>query len=191
MLSVWGIDTYTRTDQLYEEGSERIMKQKRYVGTFHSIDNVLIKITQLKSFGYTKEEILAVSNLDDNDRMLENQTDIVLATREQDGFLERMKFFFTNDEPAKEAFEQLGFNEQQTKAFYNEVKDGGVALFVLDDPKTPRHPDLFSESSKMDTNRSDSSSEISESGVPLENAGVDAEVEENAGRYPRINTNNL
>ncbi|REB06070.1 hypothetical protein DVB69_14130 [Sporosarcina sp. BI001-red] len=167
------------------------MKQKRYVGTFHSIDNVLIKITELKSYGYTKDEILAVSNLEDNDRMLEGQTDIVLATREQDGFLGRMKFFFTNDEPAKEAFEQLGFNEQQTKAFYNEVKDGGVAIFVLDNPNSPRHPDLLSESGKIDATQSDSSSELSESGVPLENAGEDADAEENAGRYPRINTNNL
>ncbi|WOV84485.1 general stress protein [Sporosarcina jeotgali] len=167
------------------------MKKKRYVGTFHSIDNVLIKITELKSFGYNKDEILAVSNLDDNDRMLEDQTDIVLATREQDGFLGRMKFFFTNEQPAKEAFEQLGFNEQQTKAFYNEVKDGGVALFVLDDPESPRHPDPSSENSKVNAISTDSSSGISDSGAPLENAGEDAEAEENAGRYPRINTNNL
>lgn len=167
------------------------MKQKRYVGTFHSIDNVLIKITELKSFGYAKDEILAVSNLEDNDRMLEDQTDIVLVTREQDGFLGRMKYFFTNDQPAKEALEQLGFNEQQTQAFYNEVKDGGVALFVLDDPKAPRSPDPSGENTKTEVPKSDSSSGISDSGVPLENAGEDAETEENAGRYPRINTNHL
>lgn len=167
------------------------MKQKRYVGTFHSVDNVLIKITELKSLGYAKDEILAVSNLEDNDRMLEDQTDIVLATREQDGFLGRMKSFFTNDQPAKEALEQLGFNDQQTQAFYNEVKEGGVALFVLDDPDMPTHPDPSSESNKIKVPKPDSSGGISTSGVPLENAGEDAEVEENAGRYPRIGTNNL
>ncbi len=167
------------------------MKQKRYVGTFHSIDNVLIKVTELKSFGYTKDEIFAVSNSDDNERMLENQTDIVLATKEQDGFLTRMKFFFTDEEPAKEAFEQLGFNKQQTKAFYNEVKDGGVALFVLDDPDAPRHPDPANKRNSTNEVESDSASEVSISGIPLENAGEDHEAEENAGRYPRINTNNL
>lgn len=93
------------------------MKQKRYVGTLHSINNVMNKITELKSFGYTRDEIFAVSNSDENDRMLEDQTDIILATKEQDGFLTRMKFFFTDGQPAKEAFEQLGFNEQQTEAF--------------------------------------------------------------------------
>ena len=83
------------------------MKQKRYVGTFHSIDNVLVKITELKSLGYTSDEILAVSNLQDDDRMLEDQTDIVLASKETDGFLARVKYFFTNDQPAKDAFELL------------------------------------------------------------------------------------
>ena len=164
------------------------MKQKRYVGTFHSIDNVLVKITELKSLGYTKDEIFAVSNTDDNDRMLEDQTDIVLATNEQDGWFSRMKFFFTDDEPAKEAFEQLGFNEQQTQAFYNEVKDGGIALFVLDDPKAPRHSVSNDETTAAEF---DSSGEVTNSGMPLENGEEVVETEENAGRYPRVNTNHL
>lgn len=160
------------------------MKQKRYVGTFHSIDNVLVKITELKSLGYTSDEILAVSNLQDDDRMLEDQTDIVLASKETDGFLARVKYFFTNDQPAKDAFELLGFNEQQAQAFYNEVKDGGVAMFVKDDRESPKHPNP-ADTSKV----RDSSGETSESGVPLEHA--DVESEENAGRYPRINADKL
>ncbi|MDW0108466.1 general stress protein [Sporosarcina aquimarina] len=168
------------------------MKQKRYVGTFHSIDNVLVKITELKSLAYTKDEIFAVSNSDDNDRMLENQTDIVLATKEQDSFFGRLKFFFTDDQPAKEAFEQLGFNEQQTQAFYNEVKDGGVALFVLDDPKSPRYTLSEETQSPPEVAESDSASELSNSGATLENADEEeVKVDENAGRYPRVNTNNL
>lgn len=164
------------------------MKQKRYMGTYHSIDNVLVKITELKSSGYTKDEIFAISNLEDNDRMLEDQTDIVLTTREQDGWLARMKFFFTDDEPAKDALEHLGFNEQQTQAFYNEVKDGGVALFVLDDPKAP----TYSEPTVANpTTSSDSAAEVSDSGMPLDNAEDEIQTDENAGKYPRINTDNL
>lgn len=164
------------------------MKKKRYMGTYHSIDNVLVKITELKSLGYTKDEIFAISNSDDDDRMLEDQTDIVLATKEQDGWLARMKFFFTDDEPAKEALEHLGFNEQQTQAFYNEVKDGGVALFVLDDPGAPKYSDPADANL---TSSSDSSAEVSDSGLPLENAEEETLTDENAGKYPRINTNNL
>ena len=167
------------------------MKQKRYVGTFHSIDNVLVKVTELKSLGYTKDEIFAVSNSDDNDRMLEGQTDIVLATKEQDSFFGRLKFFFTDDQPAKEAFEQLGFNEQQTQAFYNEVKDGGAALFVLDDPKSPRHKHSEETAGSTKGTESDSASQLTDSGAPLENADEEVQADENAGRYPRINTNNL
>ncbi|GKV68983.1 hypothetical protein NCCP2716_14810 [Sporosarcina sp. NCCP-2716] len=168
------------------------MKRKRYVGTFQSSDVVLAKITELKSLGYTKDEIFAVSNTEDNDRELEDQTDIVLPTREQDGWLARMKFLFTDTEPAKEAFDQLGFNEQQTQAFYNEVKDGGVALFVMDDPDTPRHHDpAGTQTGKSAPSPFDSEGEVTNSGVPLENAEEDIQAEENAGRYPRINTNHL
>lgn len=189
---VWGIDNTTRITNENLKGSESTMKQKRYVGTFHSIDNVLVKVTELKSLGYTKDEIFAVSNSDDNDRMLEGQTDIVLATKEQDSFFGRLKFFFTDDQPAKEAFEQLGFNEQQTQAFYNEVKDGGVALFVLDDPKSPRHKHSEETAGATKGTESDSASQLSDSGAPLENADEEeVQADENAGRYPRINTNNL
>ncbi|WJY26677.1 general stress protein [Sporosarcina trichiuri] len=168
------------------------MKQKRYAGTYHSIDAVLAKITELKSLGYTKDEIFAVSNTEDNDRMLEDQTDIVLPTREQDGWLARMKFLFTDQEPAKEAFDQLGFNEQQTQAFYNEVKDGGVALFVMDDPDAPTHHDpAGTRGGTSAPTPFDSEGEMTDSGIPLENASEDVEAEENAGRYPRINTNKL
>lgn len=168
------------------------MKKKRYVGTYHSIDTVLAKITELKSLGYTKEEIFAVSNTEDNDRMLEDQTDIMLPTRERDGWLARMKFLFTDREPAKEAFDQLGFTEQQTQAFYNEVKDGGVGLFVLDDPDAPTHPDPAGERSRTASmTPRDSEGEMADSGIPLENAGDEATAEENAGRYPRINTTKL
>lgn len=108
------------------------MDNKKYVGTFHSIDTILYKITELKAQGYDESNMYAVTNEEDNISMLRGQSDIELLGSGDENWLNRFKLFLTGEEPILDAFLRMGFSEQQSRNYYNEVKNGGVALFIED-----------------------------------------------------------
>ena len=98
--------------------------------------------------------------------MLEGKTEIVL----QGG---------NGDEHLKDILMHMGFSKQQAELYFEEVKDGGIALFVEDEQF-----DLNGRREEMD-----SSAEIGFSGEQLDGQNHQQQVIENT--VPRINTRNL
>ncbi|MCG7334796.1 general stress protein [Sporosarcina sp. ACRSM] len=144
------------------------MAMKKHVGTFHSIDTVLYKITELGSKGYVENQIYGVSGVDDMIAMLEGETEIML----QGG---------NGEERVRDIFRRMGFSEQQAEAYFEEVKDGGVALFVEDE-----HTDSNGMQEEMD-----SSAEVGFSGEQLDGQDREQQLIENTETVPRIDTKNL
>ena len=54
------------------------MSNWKHAGTFHSVDTVLYKITELKAQGYKENQINGVSGIEDNLTMLYGKTRIEL-----------------------------------------------------------------------------------------------------------------
>jgi len=151
------------------------MENKKYIGTFHSVDTVLYKITELKAQGYDESEMYAVTNEEDTISMLQGQTDAELLSTTDESWLDRFKLFLSGEEPILDAFSRMGFSEQQSMGYYNEVKSGGIALFV--------------NSKALD--QMDSSTELGLSGEPLDGQGDNQQMIDNDGTVPRLNTRNL
>ena len=105
--------------------------EKRYVGTLNKIDAALYKITELTSQGYSEDQIHAVANTDDDLAQLRRQTFVALDGREEENFLDRFKGMFIDNQPKQQQiFEEMGFSKQEADTIYNEMKDGGIAIFV-------------------------------------------------------------
>src|SRR5690606_31483388 len=62
---------------------------------------------------------------------LRSQTFIALDGRDEGNLLERFKAMFIDERQRKEkVFEDMGFSKEESANIYNEVKNGGIAIFV-------------------------------------------------------------
>lgn len=105
--------------------------EKRYVGTQNKIDAALYKITELTSQGFSEDQISAVANTDDDFAQLRRQTFVSLDGQGKEGFLDRFKGTFLDDRPKQARyFEEMGFSREEADQIYNDMKDGGIAIFV-------------------------------------------------------------
>lgn len=105
--------------------------EKKYVGTQNKIDAALYKITELTSQGYSEDQISAVANTDDDFAELRRQTFVSLDGQGKEGFLDRFKGTFLDERPKQaKFFEDMGFSEEVADRIYNDMKDGGIAIFV-------------------------------------------------------------
>jgi len=160
----------------------RLMEKMKHVGTFHSIDTVLAKIVELESQGYPKNNIYAVSNVQDNFDMLEADAEVNLMDLSKRSLLDHTRELFVGKDRIFQAFEEMGFSEQQAQAYYNELKEGGVALFI---------EFRWSGPGPSPSIMMDSQAERGISGEPLDGQADDGKAHQSENTIPKINTINL
>lgn len=157
------------------------MASKQYAGTFHSVDNVLYKITELEAQGYKKRQMCAVSNVRDDLKILEDDSEIELVGIEEGSLWDHTRKLFNSKDEMLTIFIKMGFSKQEAKTFYSDLKEGGIALFV--DKLTDKE-----RANSIDPH--DSSSQQTISGESLEGE-PDQELVNPIPNSPRINTDQL
>lgn len=105
------------------------MKNKKFIGTFQNENQVLNKIEELKVHGWSEYDIYIVANNTDQLSIIRGQTNVELQSTAVN-WLDRFMTFLSGDEPVKTAFYQMGFNEEESSYFYDELKRGGILLYV-------------------------------------------------------------
>ncbi|MFS0576909.1 general stress protein [Sporosarcina sp. 179-K 3D1 HS] len=156
------------------------MEKMKHVGTFHSVDNVLYKITELEAQGYPKKDIYAVSNVQDNFDMLRADAELNLLVVENRNLLDHTKELFIGKHRMLQVFEEMGFSEQEALLYFDELKEGGVALFIEARWNGPATDEMM-----------DSQMERGISGEPLDGQRDEGKVYLNENTVPRIDTTNL
>ncbi|NYF24443.1 YsnF/AvaK domain-containing protein [Sporosarcina sp. JAI121] len=105
------------------------MADKKYVGTFQNETEVLNKIDELKAQGYSDNDIYIVTNDADSLLIVRGETDVDLRSPEGN-WMDKFIAFLSGDEPVKGAFTNMGFTEEESNRYFNEVKAGGILLYV-------------------------------------------------------------
>ena len=82
------------------------MSNWKHAGTFHSVDTVLYKITELKAQGYEENQINGVSGIEDTLTMLHGKTRIEL----QGGKVEKYHVL--------DVLARMGFSGQTAKGIF-------------------------------------------------------------------------
>ena len=157
------------------------MGDKQYAGTFHSVDNVLYKITELEAQGFKKHQMCAVSNVRDDLKVLESDSEIELIGIQEGSFWDHTRRLFNSKDEMLTIFIKMGFTKQESKTFYNDLKEGGIALFV---------DTLTDEERAQSVDPHDSSGQQTDSGENLDNDPND-EVGNSIPNSPRIGTDQL
>jgi len=105
------------------------MANKKYIGSFKTEEEVLAKINELKLEGFVENDIYVVSNDKDSLSIVRGQTDVDLSTVEGN-WLDKFMAFMSGDEPVRAAFLNMGFTDEESDRYYNEVKSGSILLYV-------------------------------------------------------------
>lgn len=119
------------------------MADKRFIGTFQSEHEVLDKIESLKSQGFAEDDIYVVTNDTESLSIVRGRTDVDLKSSEG-GWMDRFMAFISGDEPVMAAFTNMGFTEEESTVFYNEVKRGRILLYVDGDYNHIAHEPIAS-----------------------------------------------
>ncbi|MCG3086546.1 general stress protein [Sporosarcina cyprini] len=138
--------------------------EMKYVGTFHSVDVALNKITQLKSEGYEESAIHAVAQRDDELDQLRNQSYVKVISRENNQLISN-----SGIEDAK----TVGARVEE------DIRNGGIVLFVDGDRTMEGQIEH------------DSQAALSESGESLQNDADYQPRNNNEATVPRLNTDGL
>lgn len=157
------------------------MADKQYEGTFHSVDNVLYKITELEARGYNKSQMSAVSNLRDEMKMLEGDAEIELIGIQDGTLWDHTRRLFNSKDEMLTIFIKMGFSKQEAKVFYNDLKEGGIALFV---------EKMTDEERAKSIDQRDSAGEQTDSGETLEGQASN-ESSNPIPNSPRVGTDQL
>lgn len=163
------------------------MENKEYIGIFHSIDTLLYKITELKTQGYKESDMYAVTNKEDTVSMLRGRADAELHGVAAENGLNQFNLFLSGEEPILDAFARMGISEQRSRVYYDEIKAGGIALFVDAPNSIQSRARSLNESGVI--SEMDSSLELGLSGEQLD--GQDASQQTIDNTVPRIGTRNL
>ncbi|GKV56291.1 hypothetical protein NCCP2222_22380 [Sporosarcina sp. NCCP-2222] len=138
--------------------------EMKYVGTFHSVDVALDKITQLKSEGYEESAIHVVAQREDELERLRSQSYVRVISQENNQLLSN-----SGIEDAKKVSARVE----------EDIRNGGIALFIDSDPLA-----------KVQMEH-DSQAALSESGESLQNDADYQPRNDNEGTVPRLNTEGL
>lgn len=154
------------------------MDTKKHVGTFHSIDTALYKITELLAKGHPEKEIFAVIRDEVDFQTLKGQTNIELIYAQGENWKDKLQLFLNGEEPMGDALERMGISLHHARMNINDLNDGAIVLFVDNSPDN--------EVTEMD-----SSAALGVGGEPLDGQGEDQQILEGENTVPRINTTNL
>jgi len=105
------------------------MANKKFVGIYQSEFGLLDKVDELELQGYSESDMYVVTSDMESLSMVRGQTDVDLKSPEG-SWLDRFMAVLSGDETVMAAFSNMGFTEEESTRYYNEVKKGGFLLFV-------------------------------------------------------------
>jgi len=153
------------------------MSHRKFIGIFHSIDTVLYKLTEMKANGYKEESIHVFSREQDNISMLDGQTKMNLNSSYGEDWKKGLNAFLGIQEAVDNAFNSMGYSDQESKHYLDEMENGGIMLLV-------------ETTNTANTTQADSSADIGVSGEVLDGQGNEQSLDSD-GTTPRVKTDKL
>ncbi|MDW0108847.1 general stress protein [Sporosarcina aquimarina] len=102
---------------------------KRFIGMFHTEQELMAKVQELKMEGYTDHQIFVIAKSEDDVKMLQSRTDAEIQTTHE-SWLDKFMDFMTGEDRVRSMMDDLGFSEDEKAGFYQDVNNGSLLLYV-------------------------------------------------------------
>ncbi|OAH54409.1 MULTISPECIES: general stress protein [Bacillaceae] len=105
------------------------MENKTFIGVYHSETEVIAEIDNLKTHGYTEDDIYVIAKDKDDISMVRGRTGADVQTAGS-SWMDHFMAFMSGEEPVRGAFRNIGISDAEADRYYTEVKNGGILLYV-------------------------------------------------------------
>lgn len=105
------------------------METKTFIGVYHSETELIAEIDNLKTRGYTEDDIYVIAKDKDDISMVRGRTGADVQTAEG-SWMDRFMAFLSGEEPIRGAFRNMGVSDAEADRYYTEVENGGMLLYV-------------------------------------------------------------
>lgn len=102
---------------------------KRFIGMFHTEQELLAKIKELKTEGYDDHQVFVLAKSEDNVKLLQQRTDAEIQTTDG-SWLDKFMDFMTGEDRVRSLMDDLGFSDDERAGFYQDVNEGSMLLYV-------------------------------------------------------------
>lgn len=105
-------------------------KGNKLIGFFDGQIEVLDKINELKSQGHSEDDIYIIALRSEQLAMLQGQTKAHFSTEAGGDWMDNFKSLFSGEASLKNAFNHMGFEQDDADAYYQQVENGKILLYV-------------------------------------------------------------
>jgi len=108
----------------------------KLIGVYDVQAEVLSQVNELKTQGYSEDDIYVIARDNDQLNMIRRQTDVNLDTQgstghhEEEGFMGKFVNFLSGDDNTRSAFDNMGLDTADRDAYYHQVENGKILLYV-------------------------------------------------------------
>ena len=103
--------------------------EKRFVGLFHSESALMDKMDQLRTEGYSEDNMYVIAKDDTNLSMLRSGTSAEVETAHE-SWLDRFMSFISGEDHVWSMFDRLGIDETEARQYSNDINNGALLLYV-------------------------------------------------------------
>lgn len=105
------------------------MADKTFIGVYYSETELVEKIAELKTQGYSEDDVYVVAKNEDDISMVRGKTGAEVQSA-GGSWMDRFMAFMTGEEPVRGAFRNMGLSDEEMDRYYQEVQNGGFLLYV-------------------------------------------------------------
>lgn len=105
------------------------MTNNKFMETFDTESEVLRKIEELKNQGISEDHMYVMAHDKEQLSMVRGRTDVDY-TSSNGSWMDKFMGFLTGNETVHEAFLGIGIDDQEADAYYRDVQNGKILLFV-------------------------------------------------------------
>ena len=105
-------------------------KGNKLIGLFDGQIEVLDKINELKSQGHSEDDMYLIAKRGEQLAMFRDYTKAHLSTEEGGDWMDNFKSLFSGEASLKNAFNHMGFEPNDSDAYYQQVESGKILLYV-------------------------------------------------------------
>lgn len=102
---------------------------KRFVGTFHTEEELYAKIQEMKASGTPDDNIYVIAKNDDAVSMVRSRTDAEVKTTDE-SWVDKFMNFMSGEDHVHHLFNDLGLSESEKERYTKDIHDGGLVLYV-------------------------------------------------------------
>ncbi|MFS0575739.1 YsnF/AvaK domain-containing protein [Sporosarcina sp. 179-K 3D1 HS] len=103
--------------------------EKRFVGLFHSESALMDKMDQLRTEGYSEDNMYVIAKDETNLSMLRSRTSAEVETAHET-WLDRFMNFISGEDHVWSMFDRLGIDEVEARQYTNDINNGALLLYV-------------------------------------------------------------